>query len=169
MLRNGKYPARAIGAALGFTRNNSPQIAVELQITEGESAGQTITWFGYFTEKTEERTLESLRTLGWQGDDLDKLDTVTGDCSIVVEQETWEGKTSAKVQWINKVGGGLALSAPMDAGAARAFAERMKGKVIASRQASGTQTPSSKPTSKTPSTSRHPNAPEGVSDSDIPF
>ena len=175
MLRNGTYPGRAIGAALGFTKGEKPQVAVELEVTEGEDAGQRITWFGYFSEKTEGRTLESLRTLGWQGDDLDDLSTATGDCMFVVEQEEWEGKVSAKVKWINKAGG-LALSAPMDANQARSFAERMKGKAIASRmaaQGSGTAPAPAKPRPASaqrqapPKRDQHPNAPGA--DDDIPF
>lgn len=137
-IAGGKYRARGMSGGLGYTNGGAPQVAVELQIVEdGEFNGETITWFGYFTEDTEDRTMESLRILGWKGDDLSNLEGVgDNDVRIVIEEEEYQGQVRSKVKWINKIGG-LALKTPMTAQQAKAFAAQMKGKAIASRQAGG--------------------------------
>ena len=61
MLADGTYRARAIEGALGFTKGDKEQAAILLDVSEGEAEGQRITWFGYFTEKTTDRTMEALR------------------------------------------------------------------------------------------------------------
>ena len=99
--------------------------------------GETITWYGFFTEKTEDRTLEALRHCGWEGDDLSDLRGITSnEVYVVIEHETNdEGETHARVRWVNSgAGGALAMKATMDRAAATAFAQRMKGKVVAQRQ-----------------------------------
>jgi len=62
-LVEGTFVARGVAVALGLTSAGAPQVAVELTIKDEEFLGETITWFGYFTEKTTERTLETLRNL----------------------------------------------------------------------------------------------------------
>lgn len=133
-LVTGEYLARGRSAQLGKAGTGTVQVAVELEVIEGNYAGQHATWFGFFTEKTQERTLESLRLLGWQGDDLSDLKGIDrNDVKIVVEEETYNGKTTAKVQWINAPGG-MALKDPMSADQAKAFAAKMKATVIAQRK-----------------------------------
>ncbi len=68
MLNPGKYRARPIAAALGLTSKGTDQIAVTFELLD--PAGERITWYGFFTEKTTDRTLESLRHCGWKGNDL---------------------------------------------------------------------------------------------------
>jgi hypothetical protein len=131
----GSYLARGVSGGLGFTRGGKEQVAVELQILDEAFAGETITWFGYFTEGTQERTLETLRTLGWKTDDLDNLDGIAdNDVRVVLAEEEYDGKTSLKVKWINKLGG-LALKTPMSEEQAKAFARQMKGTVLATAPA----------------------------------
>lgn len=137
-LPNGQYPGRGVSAALGTADTGTEQVAVELVVTSGEHQGKRMTWFGFFTEKTTERTLESLRHLGWQGDDLSDLTGIDrNDITFVVEAEEYKGEMKPKVRWINAPGG-MALKAPMGPEAAKAFAAKMKGAVVAQRQKSGT-------------------------------
>lgn len=138
-IQDGTYRARAVGAALGETKGGKEQVAVEFELlTDDLTPGQRITWFGYFTEKTTARTIESLRICGWTGSDLTDLEGIgANEVELVVENEEWEGKTRAKVQWVNKAGGGLSLAAPLSADKAKAFAARMKGAVLAFDQAAG--------------------------------
>lgn len=136
-LTPGTYNARGVSAQLGTTNDGKEQVAVDLVFTDGEFAGRHITWFGYFSEKTIDRTFESLRYLGWEGDDLADLRGVDrNDVSIVLEEEVYEGKSRIKVRWINR-GGGLALKQPMTADQARVFAARMKARAAAHRAAMG--------------------------------
>jgi hypothetical protein len=146
----GTYTARAVAGGLGFTKGGKEQVAVELQILDEEFAGETITWFGYFTEGTQERTIDALRTLGWNTNDLDNLDGITeNEVRVVLAEEEYEGKTSLKVKWINRVGG-LALKTPMTPEQAKAFARQMKGMVLAVAP-SGKQAPAgSRPVAKPP-------------------
>jgi hypothetical protein len=138
-LQPGKYRARGRWAKLAYTKDNNPQVAAELEIIDGGLHaglhGHTLKWFGQFTEKTEERTLESLRLLGWDNDDLSNMSGIgTTDVEIVVGEEEYDGRRTLKVQWINALGGGgAALKAPMDDTAAANFARRMKAAAAASR------------------------------------
>lgn len=63
-------------------------------------------WQGYWTDKTAEKTSEQLVTLGFSGntlDDMNKEDAleVGKEVSCAVEHNTWDGKTTARVAWIN--------------------------------------------------------------------
>jgi hypothetical protein len=134
MIEAGRYKARGVEGALGMTGTGKEQIAVLLEIVEGPHAGEQITWYGYFTEKNVERTMESLRLLGWSTDDLSDLSGLdANEVSIVIElDDDQDGQPRARVKWINGPGG-LAMKEPMNEGAARAFAQRMKGFAVASR------------------------------------
>lgn len=138
-LAPGTYTARGVTAALGIASTGSEQIAVELEVLDPDYAGQRITWFGFFTEATEARTFEALRHLGWKGDELTDLGGIDqNEVRIVCDNETYQGQTRLKVQWINAPGG-LALKTPMTPEQVRAFAARMKSKAGASRAKMGTQ------------------------------
>lgn len=134
MLNQGKYPARATQWDLGFASTGSEQIAVLFEITAGEELGRSITWYGYFTDATYERTVESLRTMGWQGNDLATIDGLDAhEVQIVVEHEPDDkgGPPRARVKWVNKLGGSLALKTVMDDRQKQEFARKMKAKLLA--------------------------------------
>jgi hypothetical protein len=135
VIPEGKYKARGVEGALSETSKGNPQVAILIEIIEGEHAGENYTWYGHFTEKTEERTLESLRHLGWSTDDLTDLTGIdANEVSITIgHEDDQEGKTRARVRWVNAPGG-LAIKERMNDGAAKQFAARMKGAAIASRQ-----------------------------------
>jgi hypothetical protein len=125
------YAARAKEWGLGETDTGKEQIAVQFEILTPDADIRRITWFGYFTEKTMERTIQSLRYCGWQGDDLSNLsDLDLNEVELVIDDETYEGKTRTKVKWVNR-GGGLALKAPMDAVRKKAFAASMRANIKA--------------------------------------
>jgi hypothetical protein len=135
MIPNGSYTAKAKSGALGTTSGGKEQVAVQFVVGDGEQAGETITWYGYFTEKSVDRTLESLRIAGWRGDDLADLSDLSREDAPVVElviaAEVYEGKTNARVKWINRPGNGPALKKQLDAPAAQSFAEKMRVRVAA--------------------------------------
>lgn len=138
MLPEGTFRGRGVEAALGYTANDKEQVAVDLVFTDDavpEILGQHITWYGYFTDKTTEGTLKSLRALGWATDDLSDLSGIDANevYLVVAHEEDQEGQLRARVRWINASGGGLALKTRMDPGSAKAFAERMKGHVLAAK------------------------------------
>lgn len=136
MREAGYYDARPVQAALGYTKNGAECVGVELEFLDN---GQHMTWYGYFTEASTERTIESLRFCGWTGEDLSDLSEIGSQNVTVqatVEQDEYNGEVRAKVAWINR-GGGLALSNPLDERQAKAFAARMKGSVMAYDQKKG--------------------------------
>lgn len=172
MISEGKrIKARGVIAALGKTSGGSPQVAVELEILSGPDAGHSITWFGYFTEKTQQRTIESLRHLGWKGDDLSALDGIdANEVSIEIHHEEYNGEQQAKVKWIN-ASGGLAMRDAMGAADAKAFAQSMRGAVIQAN-AAAKQRGGSAPAPRNGAPARAPStggdAPPHTDD-DIPF
>ena len=140
MIPPGRYLARGIRGELGETLGGKEQVGVLVEITEdGDFRGQTGTWYGYFTEKTTKRTLESLRYLGWSTDDLSDLTGIDqNEVEVVVEHEADQnGVMKCKFSWINKPGGQLGINKPLDAGRKAAFAAKMKGLVISMKQGGG--------------------------------
>ena len=125
----GVYRMTALDADLGFTNGSEgeagkPQVAVLLQFDEGPHKGTTLTWYGFFTEKTKLSTIRALRTLGWESNDLSELDTVRGSAPCVVETEgDLEGVVRARVRFIGA--GVLAMKNTMDDAQKKAFALSM--------------------------------------------
>jgi hypothetical protein len=129
-IENGTYRARAVFGQLGETSTGKEQVAVEFELLDLEGQPR-ITWFGYFTEKTEQRTIEALRRCGWMGLDLTDLRGLdSNEVSIVVEAEEYNGTWTPRVKWVNAPGG-MALKAPLMGAKASAFAARMKAKIAA--------------------------------------
>lgn len=169
MISAGRHKARAVEAVLGRTGEGRPQVAVGFQIIDGEYAGELITWYGYFTEKTQETTLKALRTCGWSTDSLANLAGVTdNEVSVVVEHEkNDQGETIAKVRWVNSIGG-IAMKNRMSAAEANAFAAQMMGVVLAQKQGGPGLAKTRVPAPAPPPA--HANGSTGTDDADeIPF
>lgn len=132
MIQPGRYKAKAIEWKLGMTSTGKEQIGVLFQLEDGSA----ITWYGYFTENTTERTLESLEYMGWDGNDITNPQGLdTNEVQLVVEHETGDdGKTYAKVRWVNRIGGGLAMKEELTGGALMSFKQRMQGAILARKQ-----------------------------------
>jgi hypothetical protein len=135
MIPNGHHRARAVGAELGRSpKKGTEQIVVEFQLLDGELAGERINWIGYFTPNTSDRTLEALRICGWKTDDVTDLDGLTdNEVSLAIEQETYQDKTHAKVQFVNRLGSGFKMKSPMNDAEKKAFAAKMRGLAVKSR------------------------------------
>lgn len=140
----GEHEGKAISWDFGYTSNQNEQVAVEIQVTSGPCKGQSLTWYGNFSdepagEKTRtEWTLIDLKKLGWDGKNLIALDGMgSRSVRIKVEEETYNGKTSMKIKRIFG-GGGLALKNKMSDDAKKAFAEKiMKSRPEPRRDAQG--------------------------------
>jgi hypothetical protein len=163
----GTFKARAKEWGLGHSANGKEQVAVMFELAGGEHDGQSITWFGYFTEQTVDRTLDALRYCGWEGDNLAELDSLdANEVELVLDEEEYDGKVRTKVKWVNRPAR-LALKEQMTPAAAAAFAQRMRGKTTAHKQKmaqKSTPTNSGKPSHGRSST------PPGAEDfEDVPF
>lgn len=135
-LQNGRYRARAVDAVLGIADTGTKQVAVLFELLD--MPGQSIPWYGYFTEKTEDRTLESLMHAGWHGDDLSNLmrdGLGESEVTLVVEQEQDQktGEFRARVKWVNALGAGALVKNEMTDGDKLAFAQKMRAKVMQKR------------------------------------
>lgn len=170
----GVYRARASSWGLGESKSGKEQLAIEFRLTDPEAPTKLITAFLFFTEKTFDRTIESLRHCGWQGDDLTNLSGLdANEVDLVLEEEEYEGKRQTKVKWINRCGG-LTLKAPLSEDKARTFAASMRDRIRALDASAGR--PAAKPAAKAtvtnfqkPATKGDPRPePPPITD-DIPF
>lgn len=173
-----KYVARACGTpSWAQAASGNWQIAVPFEISQGEHAGETITWIGVMHDTADkngttghERVVQSLQYAGWQGDDLADLAELTDEqakallpeeVELSCAPETYEGKTRLKVQWVNKVGAGrFVFKEAASKNDLRSFAAQMKATVRSLRGAT--------PNGSGPKPAPHPNAP-GTPGDDIPF
>lgn len=165
-LKNGNYRARPVSAVLGYTQGGKPQIAVEFDLVD--PPGHRIVWYGFFTEKTWERTEDALRYCGWTGYDIQ--DFAYGnplpvgfekEVELVIEEELDQnGRLVAKVRWVNK-GDGVALRNVMTTSQAVQFAAELKARMLLRAKSAGAKpAPAPRPA---------PAPPAAVADDDIPF
>lgn len=90
--------AIATAPELGQSEQGSPFIQISFETAEGSITG----WL-YLTEKALERTIETLRKVfNFDGNFETVCDQINGkECSIVCENEEYQGKERLKVKWIN--------------------------------------------------------------------
>lgn len=137
MIPKGTYRAVPVDACLGRTSTGKEQIALMFEIAmAGDEPPYRIAWYGYFTDATFDRTIDSLRHIGWTGSDLS--DFVNGlpegasqEVEIVVDHEQDQaGEWKARVRWVNS-GRGIAVKERLDEASARSFGAAMKGRIAA--------------------------------------
>ena len=87
---------------------------ITFEFKDNEGITRHLTWYGHFTEKTIEKTLDALLICGMRGNDPRVLAegpaahalNQSQEVSVTVEHEKDDdGKIRAKVRWINRVGG----------------------------------------------------------------
>ncbi len=149
-MQKARYMARACGAAsFAQSKNGNMQCAVPFEITQGDFAGEQITWIGTMHDTADrngqtgtERVIASLQYMGWQGDDISELADVTDEqaqamlpdeVSLQCEPEVHEGKERLKVQWVNRPGGRFAFKEPTSGNELKSFAAQLKSTVKATR------------------------------------
>jgi hypothetical protein len=138
MIPEGTYVAIARTHQWGETKAGTRQIALEFEIVEGDFANRTVPWFGYFSDKTWERTCESLRYCGWKGDDLADLGALDYQVQIVVEHNEYDGKCFPRVAWVNRLGSGhIKLQKPLPQEELRRFAARMRSRAAGIKEVEG--------------------------------
>lgn len=124
----GKFRAKARKAELGESKSGE-QIGIEFEILEGETKGHRLAYYSSFSEAAMAITIKAMRTAGWKGDDVTDLSSLSREdvpvVELVVEHETWEDKTRAKVKWVNSAGG-VQMKNPLDQGKKAGLAARMR-------------------------------------------
>lgn len=113
-------------------------VRITFKITDGDFAGRSVVWDGYFTDNTTERTIESLQHCGctFPGNDITNLAGIDSNDVIVIvehqkftEQETGAEKTFARVAWVNAATRGIATELQMDPATKASFTEKMRGAI----------------------------------------
>lgn len=128
LVQAGTWSARALHGNISYTKTGKEQVTVQFALLDGPDKDRQVTWTGFFTEACFERTIKSLRYTGWKGDDLSDLSTIgDADCQVTVEHQSYEGKTYARVAWVNSVGG--VTGTPMATSAMADFARKMQPKI----------------------------------------
>ena len=158
MIAEGKYRARGVSGtgAMGKTEKGMPQVAVEFDLLD--VPGTRMTWYGNFAETTvgEDQkpiyqiTMESLYHCGWISGDLNNLDGLDrNEVTVVVKHEEYQGKTRAKIAWVNK--SGTLVKNAMPENELKAFAAKMKGASMGVRKSLNIPPPEQmKPRAQTP-------------------
>ena len=118
-------------AQIGMSTNGNQQVLINFEIIDGPMAGRRIPWWGFLTDKAWNRTVEALRYCGFKGDDLYLLSSqqLDQEVELVVEHSEYQGKTNARVKWVNTAFSGLKLAKPMDTNELRNFSAMMKDKI----------------------------------------
>ena len=114
---------------------NKPRINTAWKVNEdGEHEGEVYYKDLYLTPNAMKWSLKALRAAGFKGDDVTKCGQIVGnEARIVVGEEEYNGETSLKLKFINKIGGGK----PMTGASKLTFAETLKAQIMAAEAGSG--------------------------------
>ena len=182
MINQGKHRAKVKDWALGVAGTGTKQIGAEFDLLD--RPGETIAWYGYFTDKAFESTIKALRSMGWQGSDLSELDGHGGgldanEVTLVVEQEDATNEDGseqvddqgapvvyAKVRWVNSAGG-VAMKNQLVGDDLKAFGALMRGKILALDPSSAAKRAAAGVPKAAQRTAAEP--PSRLNDPDIPF
>lgn len=149
-----KGKARPGEFEFGTASNGTQQVGLRIEIVEPDQGdeiklGSVHTWYGYFTDKSIERTLEQLEIAGWNGVEGDDFINLTGlgstefELQFEEEDEFDEQGNPAgsymKPTFINRAG--VAMRNKMDDNAKRVFAADLRGTILARRQSKGSAAP----------------------------
>ena len=161
---------------LGESENGKPHIAISFHIKDPlDGVEKFVGYRGFFTEATTERTIESLRYLGFEGDDLSKLEGLDkNEVELVIEDEeyTKEGDPGptlfTRVQWINQVRGPQ-VKVKLEGEKLGSFAALMKNAFRAHDAAAGKRVTRPAAAKAAPSSGPKGEEPPPMADDDIPF
>lgn len=123
--------AVCIGHSFG-QGSKAPQIGVSLRFVDGDFVGQARTWYGSFSPDAKVRSLQSMRALGFQGDDLLDCRSMYPEhggrpARVTVEQHEWEGDWSERIAWVND--DGVVMKKPLEGRDLEMFAARMRAEL----------------------------------------
>lgn len=132
MIPEGTYKMRPKAAGLLENHSGNEQAGIEFEFVENDYP--PMAWYGSFaSDAAVEYTVKVLRVCGWEGLDLSDLTSIERnkpEVQCVVEHETYEGKTRAKIKYVNKIGTRVS-EAGLDPARAKAFAANMRSRIAA--------------------------------------
>lgn len=154
-------------ARWSLTQGEKKQVSGTFKLLD-PPGNPTVNWYGSFsstvmggTGKTvAQRTVESLRYVGFKGNDFLELENQKLDqiVSITIEHEVSEkdGKTYLKVGWVNQLGGGvIKIARPLSTEDKRKFAAMMRDSLAKVPEVDGERHES---TSNAPATNGSPSS-----------
>lgn len=103
MISPGRFRAKATTTGFTKTKKDKPQFAIEFELLDGDDAGKHITWFGGFEGKGFEYSTKAMRACGWDGETDPEEASFQKEVILVIEHEEYEGKTNARVKYINSL------------------------------------------------------------------
>lgn len=115
MIAAGRYSAKIKGYGIGTYKDGSPKVMILFSFKDADEKQQELTWAGSLKEgRAREITIDALLVCGLRGEDIKALAggvetgllSTENDVSIVIEHEEYEGKTYARIKWVNPAGGG---------------------------------------------------------------
>jgi hypothetical protein len=183
MLQPGRYTCKVTAPVNGWFgeagEHNTPYIRIPLIVTEdGDGEGDRLTHQAWISDKSLDRTVKNLaEVFGWDGDieALAKL-TNTGpfvgqECSIVTEEEEYNGKKRVVIKWLNTAGGGgKTMESAKAASLARRLAERAKKAAATAGDERSDRPPGEARRNPPPPAKRQPSDPDlDAPEDDIPF
>lgn len=166
-MEEGRYVATCVNIDFATTEKGNNYARLVMRIAPGEQfEGEDVFYYMYFTEKTSQRSVDTLRTLGWTGDNI--ADVTHHDIQTAVEidvqRNEYEGKLSFRVGWINAIGEYGPLPKKMNDEQRTQFGREM----MRYTRAAGKPAPKQRqaPVQQSQATAQ---AHEEISDDDIPF
>lgn len=136
LVQAGTWAAKPLRGTISYTKTGKEQVTVHFALLDGPDKDRQVAWTGFFTDACFERTIKSLRYTGWKGDDLSDLSTIgDADCQVTVEHQSYEGKTYARVAWVNPAGG--MIGTPMATSEMADFARTMQPRIAGMTPAGG--------------------------------
>lgn len=105
MAPEGTYKTRCTAIGIETTSTGKEYVSADFEISD-EYGEETfiVEWRGWLTDKAMKRTIESLRLMGWHGDDLFELardGAKDNEVNVDVRHEEYNGKTTARIAFIN--------------------------------------------------------------------
>ena len=152
MVNAGRYTARVKDYGLATTMAGDPKVTVLFTFKDEEGKQQDMFWDGFLkSPKSKEITIDALLVCGLKGDDLTgfengaesgKLD-LSREVEIVVNHEEFNGKTRAKIAWVNRTGGASFKDVSPDA-VKKLSGLNLKADIMARRKETGIEKPEEK-------------------------
>lgn len=126
MINEGVYTGKAVNSDIRISGKGTEWIEVDFEVTDEDGKDHTVAWRGFLTDKTIDRTIESMRLCGWHGDDIaDAMKDGLGIRSVdlVIQHEEYKGKITPRIAFVNSAG-----STQLTDEKRRSIAERVKQK-----------------------------------------
>jgi hypothetical protein len=167
-----RHKARAVPNSheWGFSPNTgTEQVGIRITLIGGDLDGQAVTWYGFFTENSEQRTLEQLEIAGWDKSSVIDLPGLgSTEFELQLEEEPDEkGNVFLRPTFINRMS--VMMKNKMDETQKRALAARLGALVGARPAARPAQRSAPATNGGTRLPSQYAEEPPPHTDDDIPF